>query len=213
MGEGGVILKRLWVLAPLAIVACSDNGAQEAADPVFEPAATIDAGDFSELELGAKIVGPVGEEVAGQLAVGGRVIADIVSYVACPALTETCDPYAQPEGTIYTYVHQVTPVGVAGDDGVTPFGFRTMMTASGFTGVIGFDRAQAATALGEIYTVDITGQGGVLVWALQSDDAWSDGEEMVFFWQSTQPPAGPAEAYALETIAGDAVGTGPFPGG
>ena len=54
---------------------------------------------LGELELGARIEGPVGPEVEASIISDGRSIGDIVSYVACPAEYDECDPEDLPEGT------------------------------------------------------------------------------------------------------------------
>ena len=59
-------------------------------------AAALDAGDFANLELGAKIVGPQGPEVKTTLSNEAGIFADITSYVACPADMSTCDPATAP---------------------------------------------------------------------------------------------------------------------
>ena len=52
---------------------------------------------------------PVGPEVEASIISDGRSIGDIVSYVACPAEYDECDPEDLPEGTVYTYVHTIRP--------------------------------------------------------------------------------------------------------
>ena len=104
--------------ALLALAACS--GGSEEAEPAPSPSPTLTsdapseprnlvASDFGELKIGPKIEGPVGPEVEASIVAGGRSIGDIVSYVACPEEYDTCDPEDMPEGTVYTYVHIVTP--------------------------------------------------------------------------------------------------------
>ena len=82
-------------------------------------AAALEAGDFANLELGAKIVGPQGPEVKTTLSNEAGIFADITSYVACPAGMSTCDPATAPRGTVYTYVHIVYP----GEDNDPTTGF------------------------------------------------------------------------------------------
>jgi hypothetical protein len=42
-------------------------------------------------------------------------------------------------------------------------------------------------------------------------DRWKAGEPITFYWQSTEPPAGKAQAYLVETDGSVAIGSGPFP--
>ena len=72
-------------------------------------ARNIEAGEFLDLDLGAKIVGPQGPEVTSALSNAEGNFADLRSFVACPADMTECDPATAPEGTIYTYVHVVYP--------------------------------------------------------------------------------------------------------
>jgi len=216
----------------LALAACS--GEPEDADATPSPTAsattdapsdprTLVAADFGELELGAKIEGPVGPEVEASIIVDGRSIGDIVSYVACPAEYDECDPEDMPEGTVYTYVHTVRPgvddpndppfmrpVGLDEVEAATLF--ETVREARGFTGAIGFDRKQVEEALGPDGTIRVQDDNGALAWRIVGGDGWSTGEPITFFWQSTMPPAGPAEAFALRADQKIAMASGPFPG-
>ena len=108
------------MLAPVALAAvlAACAGEPEDTEPAPTPSVTADApsdprtlvaADFGELELGPKIEGPVGPEVEASIIVDGRSIGDIVSYVACPAGVEECDPDELPDDTVYTYVHTVRP--------------------------------------------------------------------------------------------------------
>ena len=196
--------------------------ASETSDAPSDPRALV-AADFGELDLGAKIEGPVGPEVEASIVFDGRSIGDIVSYVACPSeYKDTCDPEDLPEGTIYTYVHKVRP-GVD-DPNDPPFNrpvgldevtmatvFSTLREASGFNGAIGFDRAQVASALGPDGTIRAQDDNGTLVWRVVGGDGWSTGEEITFFWQSTLPPEGPAQAFSLRADEKIGMATGPFP--
>lgn len=215
-------MKRLALtLALPALLAGCGSDPEPAPTPSPTPAAvgprTLVAAGFQEQELGPRIEGPQGTEVESEIGIGGRVIATMVSYVACPApaedeiAAEECVPGDQPEGTVYTYVHRVTPAAIEGDDGVAPISFRTARAVVGFANSIGFDRTQAEAALGEDYAIGVQLDSGALVWRIEKGDGWRDGEELTFFWQSTLPPEGPSEAYEIETIAGRALGTGPFP--
>ena len=215
----------------LALVGCSgepdtpdpqaEADAQMAADAPSTPR-TLVAADFEELDLGAKIEGPVGPEVEASITAGGRSIGDIVSYVTCPDGYDECDPENVPEGTVFTYVHIVTPGEDAPND--PPFNrpvgldeveaatvFSTVRQANGFNGAIGFDREQALAALGEDGTIQVSDDNGTLQWRVVGGDGWQTGETITFFWQSTLPPEGPAEAYALRADEKIAMATGPFP--
>jgi hypothetical protein len=48
--------------------------------------------------------------------------------------------------------------------------------------------------------------------ALKLGDRWKAGEPIIFYWQSTLPPAGNLDAYLVETDGSVAIGSGPFPG-
>ncbi|MBD2841923.1 hypothetical protein IB285_06565 [Erythrobacter sp. KMU-140] len=189
-------------------------------------AASIDAGDFADLELGAKIVGPRGPEVQTSLSNAGGIFADITSYVACPDGMEVCDPANAPEGTIYTYVHIVYPgedmdpttgAGAGTDDVDVETASAFMMTrpSFGFTGRAGFSKAEAEVAIGENNNLVITcGEDGNLTWTINAGDGgdeWEDAEPLTFYWQSVLPPAGPAESYAIKANDVTATGEGPYP--
>ncbi len=218
----------------LAIAACGgpdeDAAELDVATTDGEAAALADAvepGDFADLELGAKIVGPQGPEVKTSLSNEGGVLADITSYVACPAGMEECDPATAPEGTIYTYVHVVypgedmDPTTGAGDgpddvDVEMATAFKMVAPALGFTGMAGFSKAEAISAGGEKMQVVVTCDAtGALIWTVNAGDGgdqWEDAEPMTFYWQSTLPPAGPAPHYEIHANEVSAVGDGPYPG-
>ncbi|MWV28089.1 hypothetical protein GRF63_09230 [Erythrobacter sp. GH3-10] len=208
------------IIAPcLALAAC---GSETTPAPTPTPSETVAgprtlvAAGFADTKLGPRIVGPEGDEVAGELVREGQKIADIVSYVACPApkkdevAAEECVPADQPEGAVYTYVHRVTPVDLA-DELDTPLLFRTTKAAHGFANNIGFDRDQAEAVLGEGYSIRVQEDNGALLWRVEISNGWHSGEELTFFWQSTLPPEGPQKAYAVGTENGRAEGNGPFP--
>ena len=220
----------------LALAACgggSDYGEDDAelnvATTDGEVAAMskdIEPGDFADLELGPKIIGPQGPEVKTSLSNERGILADITSYVVCPASMSKCDPSTAPEGTIYTYVHQVFPgedmdpdtgAGEGPDDLDVEMatGFKLTGPAYGFTGMAGFSKAEAVAAAGEAVQVVITcDSDGSLLWTVNSGDGgdqWEDAEPLTFFWQSTLPPAGPAARYEIRADGISGTGNGPYP--
>ena len=221
------------MLAPVALAAvlAACAGEPEDTEPSPTPSVAADApsdprtlvaADFGELELGARIEGAVGPEVEASIIVDGRSIGDIVSYVACPAGVEECDPDELPDDTVYTYVHIVRPgvddpndppfmrpVGLDEVEAATLF--ATVREARGFNGAIGFDRAQVEEALGPDGTIRVQDDNGTLAWRVVGGDGWQTGEAITFFWQSTLPPAGPDEAYTLRADEKIAMASGPFP--
>ncbi|MEM8726153.1 MAG: hypothetical protein AAGE86_11595 [Pseudomonadota bacterium] len=219
--------------AAMCLAACADTDSEiaelETATTDGEAAAlatAIDPGDFADLELGAKIVGPRGPEVKTSLANSEAIMADITSYVACPAGMDECVPADAPEGTIYTYVHTVYPgedmdastgAGDGPDDAHVENAEAFMMTqpAHGFTGTAGFSKAEAVAAAGESVDVILTcGDDGGLTWVVNAGDGgnqWEDAEPLTFYWQSTLPPAGPVSAYAIRANGVSGEGEGPLP--
>ena len=217
----------------VALAACSAEPDAEPTD--LEVATTdgeadalaraLDAGDFIDLELGAKVVGPQGPEVTGTLSTTEGNFADIRSFVACPAGMDPCDSKTAPEGTIYTYVHVVYP----GEDNRSGSGsgsgndssdieqatsFAMLRPAHGFTGTAGYSKAEAMAAIGPKADVVITCREGGLVWTINAGDGgdqWEQAEPLTFYWQSTLPPAGPAVAYSINANYTDARGPGPMP--
>ncbi len=189
-------------------------------------AAALNAGEFATLKLGAKIVGPQGPEVKATLSNDAGNFADITSYVACPEDFTTCDPENAPKGTIYTYVHTVYPgedndastgagAGVTSSDVERATMFRMTRPATGFTGTVGYAKAEALAAVGTKADVIITCDNGALAWTISAGDGgdqWQAREPITFYWQSTVPPAGPADAYAIDVDGTRASGNGPYPG-
>lgn len=185
----------------------------------------IEPADFADLQLGAKIVGPQGEEVTGALSNAAGNFADIRSYVACPRVMDSCDPKTAPPGTIYTYVHVVYPGEDNDDDTGSGTGntssdierataFRMIQPAHGFTGVVGYSKAEAAGAMGEGGQVVVNCIDGKLEWTLDAGDGgdqWEQAEPVTFFWQSTVPPAGPSNVYQIAANYSEATGPGPYP--
>ena len=220
-------------LAPLVLAACSaepepDTTELEAATTDGETdalARALDAGDFMDLSLGAKIVGPQGPQVEGTLDTPEGSFADIRSYVACPAGMDPCDPATAPEGTIYTYVHVVYPgEDNQGDSGSgagadashvdSATSFAMLRPAHGFTGTVGYSKAEALAAIGAKADIVVTCRDGGLVWTVNAGDGgdqWEQAEPLTFYWQSTLPPAGPAVAYAIDANDTRASGPGPMP--
>ena len=222
----------------LALAACGDAEVEdidygselETATTDGEAAAladAVEAGDFADLTLGAKIEGPQGPEVTGMMANAKGGWADIRSYVTCPAGVNPCDPATAPEGTIFTYVHVVIP----GTDNDADTGdregpdnnhvesaeaFAMTSPAHGFTGNVGYSKAEALAAIGPAGEVVVTCEDGKLIWTLSAGDGgdqWEHKEPMTFWWQSIVPPAGPSEAYQILADGGAANGTGPYPSG
>ena len=185
----------------------------------------IPAGDFADLPLGAKIVGPRGPEVKVRLSNEAGAFADMTSYVACAGGVDPCDPNNVPAGMPFTYVHTVYPgedndpttgSGAGADSSDVESATRFMMTqpAHGFTGDAGFSVAEVISAVGNRARVVVTCVDGGLAWTIDAGDGgnqWEQGEPITFWWQSTEPPAGPAKAYAIKANNVTATGEGPLP--
>lgn len=210
-------------LAPLALIACGDGSES---DPVAEPRPTatvaaprtLIAANYDVAMHGAKIEGPEGTEVESVLMADGREIGRIVSFVACPRDTATCDPAAMPEGTLYTYVHQVTlaedvaaPKEADAPTEAPATLFRTTRRATGFNGSIGYSREQAEAALGDADAIGVSSDQGRLIWRVTRGEGWTPGATITFWWQSTLPPEGPSDAWQFETNDMTASATAPFP--
>ena len=223
------------LLALGLVAACSDEPADGGPSSELEVATTdgeanalaqnIEAGDFADLQLGALIEGPQGPRPSGAMTNAEGAFADITSYVACPAGMDPCDPATAPEGTIYTYVHIVYP----GEDNDPTTGsgtgndssdieraewFRMVQPAHGFTGAAGYSNAEAIAAAGEKVRVVVTCEDGGIAWTVNPGDGgnqWEQAEPLTFYWQSTLPPAGPAQAYQIRANEAEAVGPGPYP--
>lgn len=218
----------------LALAACSDSASDSEVTDLNSAstdgeaaamAAALDAGDFADLQLGAKIVGPQGDEVTGAMSNAEGNFADIRSFVACPAGMDPCDPKTAPAGTIYTYVHVIYPgednssrtgsgTGNTSSDIERATGFKMTMPAHGFNGVAGYSKAEAMAAIGAKVDVVISCKDGALSWTVNAGDGgnqWEQAEPLTFFWKSTLPPAGPAKAYAINANYAEAIGAGPYP--
>ncbi len=219
-------------LAALALSACADNDSSsdnggKANDvpqitPTDAPVKGTAALDFDTLELGGKIVGPVGPEVQASLATDLAAIGDIVGYVACVKGTDTCDPKTAPKSMVYTYVYTVTPgVDLPNDDkfpqpeAIDPVtkatAFKMVLPALGYTGVAGYSKDQARDALGADGAFTVTCNAEGLTFELANGTEWSTGEPITFFWKSTLPPKGPMDAFLLEADGKTGIGAGPSP--
>lgn len=183
--------------------------------------------DLGGLVLGAKIDGPVGPEVNASLvnsSVADQSLGDLVSSVSCPDGLGVCDPSSNPPGTIYTYIHTVTPgvdsandgpfaqpATVAATNGVTEF--RLAFSAQGFNGVAGYLFSDATTALGGADGLDIEQLAdGSLLWTVSgSTSGWDTAQPISFFWQTTQPPSGPGGVYSISNGIVSGSGAGPLP--
>ena len=218
-------MKRLLLIAaPFALAACGPGDPEPAPSPTPTPAQprTLVAADLDLSTLGAKIVGPQGPEVSTVLSAGSSQIAEMVSFVACPEGVAVCEPGQMPKGTIYTYVHQVTLAAINGEEEAAegegpevvespPTLFRTTERVHGFNAAVGYSNAQALAALGNEDAISISSDDGQLIWRVVEGDGWQPGATLTFWWQSTLPPAGPADAYLLEIEGNQAIARGPFP--
>ena len=224
---------------PLALIACAesvDENRNDTEETDLDIATTdgeaaamaqaVEAGDFASLTLGPKVIGPQGTEPVTRLLTPEGAFADMRSYVACPADMELCDPETAPEGTVYTYVHTVFPgedndpntgsgEGADSSDIEVANAFKMTRPAHGFTGQVGYSQAELAAAAGRDAIMIVTcGAEGQLVWTVDTGDGgdqWEQAEPITFWWQSTVPPAGPQEAYAIQANRTTASGPGPFP--
>lgn len=203
--------------------------------------------DLDALALGPKIVGPVGPEVQASLATPLAAFGDIESWVACPAhdtikddsgkndsgkdiaaqangrIIKACEPGNMRAGTVYTYVHAVTPGIDRPND--RPFAqpeavnmpraitaFRVAVPLAGFTGKAGYSFGDAAKALGSDGKFAVACLGKAIVFTVEAPKGgWRQGQTVRFFWQSTAAPAGPAEGYELAADGKRARGVGPAP--
>ena len=219
-------MKRLTLFAlPFVLAACSESEPEPAPTPTPTVAAprTLIGADLDLTALGAKIEGPEGTEVETVLSAGNREIGTMTSYVACPKDAETCVPGNMPEGTVYTYVLQVSlndtpkdapePQASDGPEVVEtpPTLFRTTERAHGFNQAVGYSKAEAQAALGDPDAIAISIDNGSLIWRVVEGSGWKPGATITFWWQSTLPPAGPAESYLLEIDGNQAGALGPFP--
>ena len=212
-------MKRLVQLAAaLAAAGCGGPADEPAPEPTPAQTASPEprrlvAGRLDPTALGPRIFGPEGPEVESEI----PGLATVVSYMACPASVEgeSCEPAELPEDTTYTYVHSITLDEAGPEQARDQWGgatlFRTIMPAPGFTFGIGYDEEQALESLGEDYEIRTEIEEGALIWRVAAGDGWMPGETLTFYWRSTEPPAGPAQAYRLEADGLDGIATGPFP--
>lgn len=221
--------------AALALAACSgdDPNAPQVTDQevtdlnragsdsaAVAKAKALPAGDLTEFTLGGRI----GEKTQAMRNSAGN-FADLRSFVACPKGVDPCDPKTAPDGTVYTYVMVVYPGGDNDDDtGIGPgntasdieraTAFRMTMPAHGFTGKAGYAKPEALAAIGAKADVVVTCDAGKLVWTVSAGDGgnqWEQKEPLTFYWQSTLPPAGLAQAYAFDADSTEAMGSGYYP--
>ena len=184
---------------------------------------TLVAADFDPATLGAMIVGPQGPEPEAAIMADGREIARIKSFVACPEGVTECVPADMPEGTVYTYVHEVTladdlepqvietPEAGGAVMEVPASLFRMTQAAQGFNRSVGYSRAQAEAALGAGDAIQVSSDSVQIIWRVTAGSGWKPGMPVTFWWQSTTPPEGPAGAYSLEVNGMTASAKGPFP--
>lgn len=224
----------LWLAAPLALAACGEAPEPEptpTATPTVAAPRVLVAADFDPEMLGAKIDGPQGPEPEAAIMAEGREIARIKSFVACPAETSAettaetnvCVPADMPEGTVYTYVHEITladapdpaPNASPAAEGAAPEVpaslFRMTRAATGFNRSVGYSRSQAEAALGAADAIQVSSESEQIIWRVTEGSGWKPGSRVTVWWQSTEPPAGPAEAYRLEVNRMSATARGPFP--
>ncbi len=218
----------------LALAACSDDPTprevqdQEVTDlnrtgsdsAAVAKAKSMPAGDLTEFTLGGRI----GEKTVAMTNSAGS-FADLRSFVACPKGMDPCDPATAPAGTVYTYVMVVYPGG--DNDDSTGIGsnntasdierataFRMTMPAHGFTGKAGYAKPEALAAIGPKADVVVSCDAGKIVWTVSAGDGgnqWEQKEPLTFYWQSTLPPAGSANAYAFLADSTEATGSGAYP--
>lgn len=210
---------RQYWLAPLltaGIVGLAANNAN---------ALNITPTDFDTFDIGAQIVGPVGPTVDTAF-IGGsdEGVGDLESSVSCPAGFTACVPPTNPAGTLYTYVHRVTP-GIDLPNDTPPFPtpnsvlpldgvreFSLAFAAEGFTGLAGYSFSEATAALGASNSFTIKQLANdSLRWRVRKDTGWDTGESVSFFWQTTQAPSGPGGIYSLANPELSGLANGPLP--
>ena len=214
------------------LAACSAEPEPDAAaTPAPTPTATMAkprtliAADLDLSTLGAKIAGPKGTDPEFSVMAGGKVVARVAAFVACPKGVSPCTPETLPAGTIYTYVLRVTPDAagpMATPSPPTPGAadgapeipstlFQTTRPARGFKGGVGYARAEAEAALGAPQAIGVSLDDERLIWRITGGSGWKPGAPITFWWQSTAPPDGPKQAYRLEMGDAGWTANGPFP--
>lgn len=187
-------------------------------------AVALEPTNLDELLLGEKIVGPVGPDVETTFVNGeGEGIGDLSSSVSCPAGFTSCIPPENPAGTVYTYIHEVTPgVDLPNDppfpspETVLPIddarSFQLGFEAAGFNGVAGYSFSEAEAALegDDMPTVEEL-EDGRLIWNIPESVEWNAGETISFFWQTSQNPSGPGGEYGLASEEQAGMAAGPLP--
>lgn len=199
-------------LATTIVLSCAVSA------PTFADA--INGVDFGGLDVGAKIIGPVGPDVELSLInADGHSVGDLRSSVSCPSGFTKCRPSGNPSSTVYTYSHTVIPGLDKPNDQPFPQPstvldfddvnrFKLGFEATGFNGVAGYDFGEADSA-GVSFTIEHT-ESGQLVWTANSE-GWDTGEPITFFWQTTKPPVGPTGVYSISNSTGHGDGKGPVP--
>ncbi len=213
-------MRRLLPLALGTLAACSSEPAPA---PSPTPTATIAvprtlvAADLDLAKLGAKIAGPKGTDPEFSVMAGGKVVARISAFVACPEGVSPCTPETLPPDTIYTYVLRVTPDAdgpMKPADDVTEVPatlFRMTRPAHGFNGGVGYARAEAEAALGAAEPIEVTLDDGQLIWRVSKGSGWKPGAPITFWWQSAAAPERPLQAYRVEMGDTGWTANGPFP--
>ena len=147
------------------------------------PAVGLEPSNLDELPLGEKIIGPDGPDVETTFVNdAGDGIGDLSSSVSCPEGFTSCIPPENPAGTVYTYIHKVTPgVDLPNDppfpspETVLPIddarSFQLGFEAAGFNGVAGysFSEVEAALGGGAMPTVEEL-EDGRLVWHIPASE-------------------------------------------
>ena len=210
------------------LAACSSEAPEPEPTPTATVAAprTLVAANLDREGLGAKIEGPDGTDPQSPITVDGKQVGMITSFVACPKDMTTCDPATLPAGTKLTYVYTIMPDPTAGEDlravapqatnpaGTTempPAYFRTTRPAPGFGGTLGYAKDEAAMALGDEDAITVTVDEGQIIWRVTGGEGWKAGKPVTVWWQSTEPPQGPQQAFEIEWNGMTAPVTAPFP--
>jgi hypothetical protein len=196
-------MKRSAALLLLALAGCggepSDQVAYQGNERKDAETPASFGPDFAELKLGPKIEGSEFEARFNSPS-GGRT-GTLKGYIACAAELTACDEAG--ENAVYTYVLEVTPREASS-------AFRTNERAYGFTGVAGYDKAQARGAIpGDSRLVTLCSDG-VLVWAIDGGEGWSR-TPITLYWQSTSLPSDTSKSYVLITDGVRSTATAPFP--